>query len=116
MKTRRAHLQCHVWQHVRVANNPMFESTTLGWSREANGELMPVLTRVPLAPQSALQLAHIFLEVHQLCIVDNHAKPELRCTYMLFRCLEYSNMNVIFGCMFILNLLTIQFWTKSMKQ
>ena len=34
----------------------MLEPTTLGWSREANCELMPVLTRVPLAPQSVLQL------------------------------------------------------------
>ena len=65
---RRAHLQCHVWQHVLVANSSMLESTTLGWSREANCELMPVLTRVPLAPRSVLQLVHIFLEVHQLCI------------------------------------------------
>ena len=34
----------------------MLEFTTLGWSREANGERMPVLTRVSLAPQSILQL------------------------------------------------------------
>ena len=37
-------------------NSPMLEPTTLGWSREANGELMPVLTRVSLAPQSVLRL------------------------------------------------------------
>ena len=44
--------------------------------------------------------------------VNNHAIHvsylyELRCTYTLFQCLEYSNMNVIFRCMFILNLLTL---------
>ena len=138
---------------------------------------MPVLTRLPLAPQSILQLVKCgcvkrscnrrcscqehnvqcielctlipvqtwtpYLTMNQIQMpnsdkvtrlsthlpgstpvvhtVNNHAIHVsylygLSWTYRLFRCLEYSNMKVIFGCMFILNLLTIQFWSKSMKQ
>ena len=54
--TRRAHLQCRIWQQVLVAKPRKLEATALGWSRERNDELMPVLSRLPPAPESLVQL------------------------------------------------------------
>ena len=54
---RRAHIQCNVWQQVLIARPSVLEPTTLGWSQKTGvGELMPVLTRVPLAPESVLEM------------------------------------------------------------
>ena len=55
-----AHLQCHVWQHVLVANSPMLEPTTLGWSREANCELMPVCLTT-----GKMWMCHFFMQMSQ---------------------------------------------------
>ena len=54
---RRAHLQCSMWQQVLTACPSILEPTKLGWSQErAVEELTPVLTRVPLAPKSVLEM------------------------------------------------------------
>ena len=54
---RRAHLQCSVWQQVLIACPSILEPTKLGWSQKtAVEELTPVLTRVPLAPESVLEM------------------------------------------------------------
>ena len=53
---RRAHLQGHIWQQTLIPLQRFLEPTELGWSRGSNGELKPILTRVPLVPKCVLQL------------------------------------------------------------
>ncbi len=52
----RAHLQCHIWQQAHIASPTLLDATTLGWSHDPDGKLVPLLTRLPLAPESVLQL------------------------------------------------------------
>lgn len=53
---RRAHLQCNVWKQVLTPSPTTIDARTLGWYQDASGELLPLLTQLPLAPQSILQL------------------------------------------------------------
>ena len=64
---RRAHLQCNVWQQVLVACQSILDPNTLGWNREPNGELKPVLSMLPPAPESAVQVVKCNCEKSKFC-------------------------------------------------
>ena len=73
---RRAHIQCNVWQQVLIVHPTILEPTSLDWSQKTGvGELMPVLTRVPLAPESVLEMVWSSVDASQVYAVDvAHAK------------------------------------------
>ena len=52
----RAHLQCHLWQQAHIVSSILLDATTLGWSHDPDGKLVPLLTRLPLAPESVIKL------------------------------------------------------------
>lgn len=54
---RRAHYQCIIWGQTLVPQPTVGSPTDFGWSlSEASGDFLPILSRVPLAPDSILQL------------------------------------------------------------
>ena len=52
----RAHMQAFIWNHDLVEDPPVPDPCKLGWSRAADGILVPVLSEVPTAPKSVVEL------------------------------------------------------------
>ena len=65
-----------MWQQVLIAHPTVLEPTSLGGSQNTGvGELIPVLTRVPLAQESVLEMVLSSVDASQVYAVDvAHAK------------------------------------------
>ena len=53
---RRAHLQIMLWKAADKANPPAVKITDYGWDVDANNEVMPVLSREPIAPEQLMDV------------------------------------------------------------
>ena len=53
---RRAHLQIMLWRAANKANPPAVKITDYGWDVDANNEVMPVLSREPIASEQLMDV------------------------------------------------------------
>ena len=53
---KRAHLQCKIWRQTLIPDPTIPDPIVLGWYRGTSDNLLPLLTKLPIAPDSLLQL------------------------------------------------------------
>lgn len=53
---RRAHLQIMLWKAAAKASPPAVEITDYSWEADANNNVMPVLSRDPIAPEQLMDI------------------------------------------------------------
>ena len=76
----RAHLQANIWLQDLVAESEILDPETLGWHRQDNGTYVPVVSKVPPAPEAVVELVKCTCWVskcRQRCSCKTH---NLTCT------------------------------------
>jgi len=51
-----AHLQANVWLQDLVARPILLDPTTLGWYQLEDGHYLPIVSKVPVAPEAVVEL------------------------------------------------------------
>ena len=98
-----------IWHQTLTPLQRCLEPTHLGWSREANGELKPILTRILLVPQCVSQFVKCgcrksMCKGNCCCRINNvqctelyvHAKLMLKNVNIVLFCIIPTMMNLMF--------------------